>query len=174
MSCQSQRGSTLVISLIILVMLMLLGVTAMTTSDTAFKLTGNLQFENNAINDAESALNTVENAMKLGTISYNDAAFFAASSVTATSTGLYPIGAAIDPLTMSWDNAHSVLVTTNSRRIIQLMSTNNILTGSGLAVGGVASTACNRVNTYSITALGASSRGAAKTVQSYYSVITTC
>jgi type IV pilus assembly protein PilX len=173
MNYPKQRGSTLIISLIILVLLMLLGVTAMNSSDTGFKLTGNLQFDNNALNVAESVLSSVENDIKTGTINYNDAKFFAASSVTADTSGLYPLGAAIDPLTITWDDAHTKVAGTG-RRIIQLLSTNNVLIGSSLTVGGPLSYACNRVNTYSITALGTGGRGAAKTVQSYYSVVTTC
>lgn len=173
MTYHSQRGSTLIISLIILVLLMLLGVTAMTTSDMAYKLTGNLQFENNAINNAEAVVISTEEAIDAGTINYLDSDFFAPSSVTAASSGLYPIGAAINPLTMIWDNAHSVSVAPG-RRIIQLMSTKNLQFGADLTTGGPSSAKCTTVNTYTISALGSSARGASNIVQSYYSVLTDC
>lgn len=175
MNRYSQRGSTLVISLIILIILMLLGVTAMNTSDTAFKLAGNLQFANNAMNDSEAVLSEEENAMKAGTIDYNNADFFAAPSVTASSSGLYPLGSAIDPLNMAWDNSDSALAPSGTGRyIIQLMSTSSVMIGSSATIGGPLSYACNKVNTYRITARGASVRGATKHVQTYYSVLTTC
>ena len=175
MTSHTQHGSTLIISLIILIILMLIGVTAMMTSDTAYKLAGNLQFENNAINAGEAVLSEEENALKAGTINYNHADFFAASSVTASSSGLYPAGSAIDPLNTAWNSSDSALATSGTGRyIIELMSTSNVMVGSSATVGGPLSYACNKVNTYRITARGASARGATKYVQSYFSVLTTC
>lgn len=174
MTSHTQRGSTLVISLIILIILMLLGVTATVTSNTAFKLAGNLQFENNAMNDAEAALNNTEAGLKAGTINYNHADFSAAPSVTAASTGFYPIGAAIDPLSMTWVNGTNSAASGPGSSIIQLLSTSTVMIGSSVTVGGPLSYACNRVNTYSISTRGTSLRGAAKLVQSYYSVLTAC
>lgn len=168
-----QRGSTLVITLIILIVLMLLGVTTMVTSDTAYKLAGNLQFENNAMNDAETTLSAVENWLETGGIDYNNVDFFATPPVTASTTGRYPINSGIDPMTMSWDNTDSA-VAGQGRYIIELMSTSSVLIGSSVTVGGPLSYACNKVNTYRITARGASARGATKYVQSYFSVLTTC
>jgi len=173
MTSHTQRGSTLVISLIILIILMLLGVMATVTSNTAFKLAGNLQFENNAMSDAEAALSNTEIGLKTGTINYNHTDFFATLPVTAAPSGFYPIGAAIDPLSLSWDNTNSA-VAGPGRSIIQLMSSSNVLVGSSVTVGGPLSYACNKVNTYRITTHGTSARGAAKLVQSYYSVLTTC
>lgn len=168
----TQRGSTLVISMIILIVLMLLGVTAMVTSNTAFKLAGNLQFENNAMNSAEAVLSEVENWLKVGIIDYNHVDFFAAPPVTASTTGRYPKNSGVDPANMTWNDTNSA-VAGQGRYIIELMSTSNILIGSSVTVGGQPSYACNKVNTYRITARGASARGAAKLVQSYFSVLTT-
>lgn len=171
-----QSGSTLVISLIILILLMLLGVTAMKTSDTQFQLTGNLQFEDAAMNNTETAINAAEVWLATGT-NFNNAAF---TTYSAGTPQLYPTGSlaaltppANDPLTMTWSDTNSLQVAgnTNQRYIIELMSTNNTLVGSSVATGGRASSACNKVNTYRITARGASARGATKFVQSYYSVL---
>lgn len=172
MTGYTQRGSTLVISLIILIILMLLGVTAMVTSNTAFKLAGNLQFENNAMNSAEAVLSEVENWLEAGTIDYNHVDFFATPPVTASTTGRYPRNSGVDPMTMAWNDTNSAAAG-QGRYIIELMSTNSVLIGSSVTVGGPLSYACNRVNTYRITARGTSARGAAKLVQSYFSVLTT-
>lgn len=43
-----QQGATLVMALLVLVLIMLLGIAALGTSDTQFKLASNLQFDNNA------------------------------------------------------------------------------------------------------------------------------
>jgi len=173
MTSHTQHGSTLIISLIILIILMLLGVTAMMTSDTAYKLAGNLQFENNAMNSSEATLSGVESWLETGSIDYNHVDFFAAPPVTASTTGRYPINSGINPLSMSWNDTDSA-VTGQGRYIIELMSTSNVMVGSSATVGGPLSYACNKVNTYRITARGASARGATKYVQSYFSVLTTC
>jgi type IV pilus assembly protein PilX len=170
---RAQSGSTLVISLIVLIILMLLGVTAMMTSDTQYKLAGNLQFENAAINNAETAINTAEiwlAGTTGGVANFRDAGFTTYDG--AASPQLYPTGAAPDPLTMTWSDSNSIQVgSTNQRYFIELMSTNNRLVGSSQAVGGRSSSGCNQVNTYRITARGTSARGATKFIQSYYSVL---
>lgn len=174
LSPRSSRGSTLIISLIILIILMLLGVTAMNTSDTQYKLAGNLQFENAAMNNTETAISTAENWLATGT-NYTHAAF---TTYNAATPHLYPIGYLAartapdnDPLTMNWGSYSIQVADTNQRYIIELMSTGNRLAGSSQAVGGRASSGCNQVNTYRITARGTSARGATKFVQSYYSVL---
>jgi len=178
-----QSGSTLIVSLIILILVMLVGVTAMTTSKTQYQLAGNLQFEASAMNSTETAINAAESWLATGT-NWSDSGFTTYSS--ANTPELYPIGTlaaltapANDPLTMTWSDTNSVQVADpgtdvlnpNQRYIIELMSTNNRLTGSSQTLGGRSSSGCNQVNTYRITARGASARGAVKFVQSFYSVL---
>jgi type IV pilus assembly protein PilX len=175
----TQSGSTLIISLIILILLMLLGVTAMKTSDTQFQLAGNLQFEDSAMNNAETAINAAETAMAKGTIARADTGFTTAyvSANGPVTAGLYPISSGIDPLTLDWagaggnGNNYSIQVTGSQNYIIELMSTNNRLVGSSQTTGGRSSSGCNQVNTYRITARGTSARGATKFIQSFYSVL---
>lgn len=177
MISKTQRGSTLVVSMIMLVVLMLLGVMSMTASDTAYKLAGNLQFENNALNNSEAALSDAENSLKNGAIDINHADFSAASSVTAAASGFYPEGANIDPFNMAWDDtdSHSLPGSLGTqRRTVQLMSTDAVQFGEDVTVGVAPSTICKRVNTYMITARGTSARGSTKLVRSYYSVLTPC
>jgi Tfp pilus assembly protein PilX len=171
-----QTGSTLIISMILLVIVMMLGITAMVTSNTQFKLSGNLQFEDSAMNNAETAVTTAENWLSTGT-NYSNAGFTTYSAGTAQ---LHPIShlaglapPANDPLTMTWSDGNSVMVNANSqqRYLIELISRNSRLLGSSPIVGGRTSTACNQVNTYQITGRGLSARGATKYVQSYYSVL---
>lgn len=176
---QHQAGSTLIISLIILVILMLLGVSAMMTSNTQYKLAGNLQFEDAAMNNAEAAVNSAETALATGAIAILDPGFTTAyvSANGPVATGLYPINSGIDPLTLDWPgsggngNAYSVQVAGGQRYIIEQMSINNRLAGSSQTVGGRASSGCGQVNTYRITGNGTSARGATKLVQSFYSVL---
>lgn len=166
MISKTQRSSTLVVSMIMLVVLMLLGVMAMTTSDTAYKLAGNLQFENNAFNNAEAALSDAENSLQNGTISIND--------FPNPSLGLYPKDANIDPFNMAWNDSDSFSLSSGDtqRRIVQLMSEGTVQFGENVVVGVTPSTGCKKVNTYMITARGTSARGSTKLVRSYYSVLT--
>lgn len=180
---RKQSGSTLIISLIILILLMLLGVTAMKSSDTQFQLTGNLQFEDSAMNNTETAINAAETALSTGAIAILDPAFttayVTANGPIASLTGLgghYPANSGIDPFTLNWTgaggngNSYAVQVTASQYYIIELLSQNNRLIGSNQVIGR-RSSGCNQVNTYRITARGTSARGATKLVQSFYSVL---
>lgn len=176
---RKQTGSTLVISLVILIILMLLGVTAVTTSNTQYKLAGNLQFEDSAMNNAEAAISAAETALANGVIAILDTGFTTAyvSGNGPVTAGLYPASSGIDPFTLDWGgaggngNARSVQTSGGQNYIIELMSLNNRLVGSSQTVGGRTSSGCNQVNTYRITGRGTSARGATRFVQSYYSVL---
>lgn len=187
-----QAGATLVIALLILVLIMMLGITAVSTSNTQFKLAGNLQFEDGAMNNAEAAVTAAENWLATGTNALNPA-FTAVAAATNPDPGssvatpeLLPrttvvsIRAARDVSAFSrnWSttapaNLFSRAVGGNDtqRYYIELISLNNRLQGSSQVVGGRPSSGCNQVNTYLITGRGASARGAVKYVQSYYSVL---
>jgi Tfp pilus assembly protein PilX len=170
-----QSGSALVISLIILIIVMLMGVMAMTTSDTQYKMAGNLQFQDVAMNNAESAITNAETWLSTGP-NFSSGGF---TTYTTATPYLYPSVTVIDPLTMTWLDSNSIQVTDpvtsiqnpSQRYLIQLMSTNNVLIGSSAGGGGRNSSACNKVNTYRIFARGTSVRGAAKIIESYYSVL---
>ena len=171
-----QRGATLVIALLVLVLIMMIGITAVSTSDTQFKLAGNLQFEDSALNNAETAVTSAEIWLSNGT-NFNDGGFNAYDSAKPQ---LLPIGRLAglsapenSPLGMTWTDTNSLSVAGNIRQryYIELMSKDNKLQGSSQVVGGRTSSGCNKVNTYLITGRGASARGATKFVQSYYSVL---
>ena len=67
-----QRGATsLFVTLVVLLVVMLLGVTAALLSGTQFKLAANLQGENTAFNNAESAIAVAQTWLKTGTNSAN-------------------------------------------------------------------------------------------------------
>lgn len=159
-------GATLVVAMIALVLVAMIGVAAINTSSTQFKLAGNLQFEDGAMNNAETAVATAENWISSGT-NYQDPSF-----TTASVNHLLPATASPDPLTMTWNDSNSLSLGGGSQRyFIQQLSTGNVLTGSSLAVGGRVSTACNKVNTYQVTGRGGSARGAVKIVQTFYTVL---
>lgn len=166
-----QRGSTLVMSLIVLVVLMMLGVSTMIVSGTQFSLTGNLQFQNASMNKAEVSVATAEQWLAAGT-NFKDAGFTTYSS--GTTPHLYPIGAlTADPLTMTWDSTNSWSLdgaAGTQRYFIELLGKDKKLIGSGLG-DPRKSKGCNQVNVYRIVSRGVSGRGAVRFVQSNYSVL---
>jgi Tfp pilus assembly protein PilX len=155
-SFRKQSGSTLIVTLIILILMMLLGVTAMSTSDTQSKLTGNLQFENLAMDNAEKAVKAGE--LWLDSVA---ATTPSASAVTNTPNVLNTA----DPLTISDSNWPA------SGVVIAFVG---VYPSPTAGLGLDCSDPLNEhnfdcVNTYLVTARGTSGRGATKYVQTYYS-----
>ena len=182
-----QRGATLVVALLILVLIMMIGITAVSTSNTQYRLAGNLQFEDSALNNAEAAVTAAENWLATG-LNRDNAAFTAVAATTEPDPGPDAATPHLLPRTsvpsvrderdergysIFWDDSNSLAVNgaETQRYFIELVSQNNRLQGSSQVVGGRASSGCNQVNTYLITGRGASARGAVKFVQSYYSVL---
>jgi Tfp pilus assembly protein PilX len=173
-----QKGSALISSLMILILIMIIGVTSMSVSDIQFKLAGNLQFESTAMTSSETAIVEAENWLATGT-NYRTGGFAAYSNATPH---LYPMGylaaltaPANDVLTMTWSDSNSRESATstsgNQRYLIELLEQNVKLIGDNIAVGGRTSTGCSQVSNFRITARGLSARGATKFVQTNYSVL---
>jgi type IV pilus assembly protein PilX len=171
-----QGGATLVIALLILVLIMMIGITAVSTSNTQYKLAGNLQFEDGAMNNAEAAVSAAENWLITSTSAvppvphYLDVSF--STGATAGLLPTVPEVSTANLLSPTWFEDHSIVAGNSAQRyIIQLMATNSLLTGSSAAVGRQSAAVCNKVNNYLITGRGTSHRGATKFVQSFYSVL---
>ncbi len=163
-----QTGSTLIVTMIVLILIMLLGVAAINTSDMQYKLTGNLQFEEMAMNNAETAVNAAERWLE--TVAATQPS---ASSVADLSSWNKSIES------MTWDNSNSSAVvgadgTANGKQryVIAYVSTNaSPLAGIGLNCFDPANEHnFDCVNTYVITGRGESGRGAVKFIQTYYAV----
>lgn len=171
----NQRGATLVIALIFLLLIMMIGIVAMNSSNTQYRLAGNLQFENTAMNNAEAALAAGEQFLASAG-SFKNPGF---TTYSTTTPQLHPIGhlsalaaPADNPLTMAWNGTSDKQVdSSNQRYMVEQMSAKTRLLGSSQAVGGHRATACNEVNTYRVTGKGQAPRGGTKFVQSFYSVL---
>jgi Tfp pilus assembly protein PilX len=168
-----QRGaSSLFITVILVLVVMLLAVTAAVLSSTQFKLAGNLQYENIAFNLAEGALASAENWLSTGTNGKN-AAFTTRST---DSPELYPIGYlaanSLDPLTMAWTDSNSAKVggSDTQRYLVEKYGADNQPLGTGLDSGGRPLTGCQKVDVFRISTRGTSAKGTTKFVQTTYSV----
>lgn len=170
---RGQRGaSSLFVTVVLVLVVMLLAVTAAVLSNTQFKLAGNLQFENVAFNLAEGALAQAENWLATGTNGKN-AGFTTRSTATPQ---LYPIDYLatnnIDPLTMTWSDSNSVAVggNDNQRYLIEKYGKDNQPLGTGIETGGRPLTGCQKVDVFRISTRGATTKGTTKLVRTTYSV----
>ena len=84
-----QRGATLIVSLVLLIVLTLIGVTAMSTSSLEEKMAGNSRDMNLAFQAAEAALKDAEEFLRTG--------FITAAAFDGNNPGLYPTPAAGNP-----------------------------------------------------------------------------
>ena len=164
----AQRGASLVVGLVVLGALLLLSLGAITVANTQFKVSGNMQFQNLALTNAESAIATAENWLNTN---YANPAFD-----TLSQPGLYPATNPIDPLTMTWDDSTSIKLDAagTQRYAIELYMPSRRPPTSSVSqcntYGAVAP--CSQVNLYRVSARGASTLGAAKVVQTIYAVRT--
>jgi type IV pilus assembly protein PilX len=165
---RKQAGSSLVVSMIMLVVLMLMGVGAMVVSNTQYRMAGNLQFQSLASTNADSGLAQAENWLATN--------FENTKLITRVSGGFYPQGSVVpSPYNMSWDDTNSETVAGSGgaqRYMVEVLSTNrNISKGSYKPCDPYTSpTPCGYVNLYRVTARGTSARGAVNVVQSIYAV----
>jgi len=166
-----QRGvSSLFITVILVLVVMLLAVTASVLSNTQFKLAGNMQFENIAMNRGEGAIASAESWLRSGTNAKSGA-----FTTYATDTPyLYPMGYTttnnIDPLTMAWSDTNSLNNGASGRYMIEKYGADNQPLGTGLDSGGRPLVGCQKVDVFRISARGTSHKGTTKLVQTTYSV----
>jgi Tfp pilus assembly protein PilX len=166
-----QRGATsLFVTMVVLLVVMLLGVTAALLSGTQFKLAANLQGENTAFNNAESAVAVAQTWLKTGTNS-GHAGFTTYNS--ATTPWLYPSTQAVDPMTMTWSNSNSLAVNGSQRYIIQKIGQNMKAPGNP-EIGGAPMSCGDRVDMFRISAFATGAKGTTKLMQTTYTGTATC
>ena len=173
LEAKNQRGVSLLTTLVMLTLLMIIGISALRLSKDQLALSGNLQFQTAAFNEAEAAVSVAENLLAT-------TASFKTTGITAdaVSDGNYAMkcrtgitvncrAADPNPLTMDWDNSKAVVVGKQNYFIQQKAKDIKLIDSEA---GYSASKGCNQVNLYQVTALGQSNRGASKIVQTVFSV----
>lgn len=170
---ERQRGAALVVSLIILIMVAILGISGMRVASTLVKQAGNVQFQNAAFNQAETAVASISSWLYTGT-NFRNAGF---TTYAAGTPHIYPTGYmttnGIDPLTMTWTDTNSLAVDAagTQRVVVEKVAAGKVLAGSSLGVGGLASSGCKQVDLFRVTGRGTNARGTVKLVQTYNSVL---
>lgn len=175
-----QRGISLVTTLVMMVAVMVLGLSAILISKGEFVLSGNLQFQSASLNEAEATSVAAERWLATyggKDVTVNYPGFATYNSTTAG--WQYPIGYmatnTVDPLSMTWSDSNSKIpdpgTSTSQRYLIEFLAQNKSLIPVSLNIGGRAATGCNNVNLYRIIARGTSGRGATRFIQSVYSTL---
>jgi len=158
-SASRQRGLALIMSLVILLVLTLLGVAAMNTSNLQLLMTGNSQYQTTALNTAEGVIRDAEN--------------FVASYVNGTATlpasGYYDLPGGASPIELNgfdWSSAN-VVTSGSSQYIIEYTGDTN-LDSASIAWRQSNGIAGSTVSVFRITARSPASRGAMRYVQSIF------
>jgi type IV pilus assembly protein PilX len=161
-----QRGASLIVTLVMLGVITVLGISAFVASSSQFRMAANMQFQNIATHNAESALAQAETWI---TTNFSNGGF-----TTRVSGGLYPAGTGPDALTMTWDDTTSVKVDTlgTERYVIEQLVVNRVLPSNSVGSCNVygLSGPCPTVNVYRLTARGTSILGTSRVVQSVFAV----
>ena len=176
-----QRGISLVTTLVLLIAVMVLGLSAILISKSDFVLSGNLQFQSLALGQAEASTIAAEQWLAEhggANVTTDYPGFITYSSATPH---LYPPDSNIDAtaMTMTWSDSNSKIPadpdgtdpgsSTTQRYLIQLLALNKTLIPTSQNIGARKASGCNKVNFYRIIAQGTSARGASRFVQSIYS-----
>lgn len=173
-TANKQKGVTLVVAMVMLIVLMLLGISAMTASGIMSRLAGNLQFQNEAKNRAENALVMGEALLMAGTNSQNTA--FSTPGAATTALPFYDPTAVLNPLTTWPPVAYSVDPAGTEQFIIQQVSSvKSPPAGQQIpSLGGGGGPVAPTTNYYlfRVTAKGTSVRGATRLVESIVQVPT--
>lgn len=170
--------------MLILVLILMTGIVATSSSNSQLKLAGVLESDDAALNNAESAIAAAESW--LGSGSNHLSVGFTQYNAQATPR-LLPIGflsgqgasgqASLPSAGLRWPDsgvaASAIGVGGNPAQqyFIEQLSSGARLPGSSQIEGGRTGAGCNSVNTYQITARGRDPRGTSRFVQTYFSVL---
>lgn len=161
-----QAGSSLVVSMIMLVVLMMMGVGAIVVSNTQYRMAGNFQFQNLAMANAESAVSQAEDWV---TLNHEDDKL-----ITRVPGGFYPELTGPDAYTMVWDDTTSEKVDAagTQRFVVEVFALSRTLPKSSEKECEVygAPAPCPDVRVFRISARGTSARGSTKLVQTVFTV----
>ena len=166
-SIRRQRGAAqLFITLVLLGIIMMLGITATIISSTQFRLAGNLQFESQAFDNAETAAAT---ALGWVATDCNGQTFTGTSNGYLRSMPVKGAGGEVNPFGVKWDTAEAKVVDDgdNSKQyVIQMMGKASL--GSESDASSITDTppfANQEGRLFRITTRGTSAKGTSRLVQ---------
>jgi len=163
LSAKKQRGLALIMSLVILLVLTLLGVTSMNTSNLQTLMTNNSQYQTSALHSAEEVVIAAEAVVNA----------HIASGTTTQPTGYYYIGVnaenEIDLSSFNWDGTNVASV--GSAKYIVEYTGDTTINAASLAWRQSQGIAGDTISVFRITARAPASRGAMRYVQTVFVTI---
>ena len=168
-SIRRQRGAAqLFITLVLLGIIMMLGITATIISSTQFRLAGNLQFESQAFDNAETAAAT---GLGWVTTGCNGQTFAGTSNGYLRAMPVKGAGGEVNPFGVKWDTSEAKTVDagdTSQQYVIQMLG--KVSLGADSQTGDVLGddqkpVANQEGRVFRITTRGTSAKGTARLVQ---------
>jgi len=160
-SLNKQRGLALIMSLVILLVLTLLGITSMNTSNLQSLMTSNSQYQTSALNTAEQAIIAAQNVVNT---------YIAQPAGTTAPTG-YSVMAAntngIDVYSFDWSSSAAASLDSNTQYIVEYAGATP-LDSASLAWYQDQGISGDKVHVFRMTARAETSRGAARLLQSVF------
>jgi len=169
-----QAGFSLITAVVLVLMVTIVGLSAMSTSRTQMQASGNAQYQVAALHEADRGVATGETWLRDGTNSKNGG--FTTRNANTT-PALFPKDFlstnSLSPLTWTWADTNSVSLNSGvSRYLVEQVAASVMPVGEsqrGL-VDPEGNTDCKNVNVFRVTARGTSVAGASRTVQTVFSV----
>lgn len=162
-----QEGASLLVVLALLLAIGLLTLTGFQLARHQYLLVSNLQFQEQAFTQAETAVAVAE-AWLSDETNANLPAF---ETFDAAAKGLYPMGhlgtLGLDPVSMTWTSSNS-LAAGSARYLIEQTGRSVRLPGGSLQVGQATTGACRAVDLFHVVGRSASVRGSSRTIETYF------
>lgn len=162
-----QRGATLVVVITLLLAVVVMSLTGFYLARTQYQLVGNLQYQEQAFNQAETASAMAEKW--LGDPANAQSPHF--TTYNAAAKGLYPAGKlaelALNPLTMAWDDSNSIAAG-GGRYLVEQVARAVQLPGGSVQLGQAATGACRAVDLFRVVARSSSTRGSSRMVETFF------
>lgn len=157
-SISQQRGAALIVSLVMMVVLTLIGVVAMNSSNIELIMAGNTQLQTRALANAERTLTSAESVADSLSIqgSYSEAGYYNVSG-----------GSAKNPQDMYWDGTDSAQDTDENNRFMIEYTGNFDIPGNSIVLGNN-NTPLQSVDIFRVTARSEDVKGAVRMVQSIF------
>jgi Tfp pilus assembly protein PilX len=170
---RSHAGFSLITAVVIVLMVSIVGFSAMTASRSQLMAAGNAQYQITALHEADRAVATAESWL-LGSGNANHDGF---STYSTQPPGLYPknylTGNNLSPLTWTWSDTNSVSLNGGAARYaVEQLALKLLPLGESQRdlIDEEGKTDCKAVNLYQISARGTSGTGASRTLQTVYGV----
>lgn len=159
----TQSGVILILALVILLILTMIVVGSMNTTNMQVLMTGNTQYHTQALNDAESALRFAENTISqfATNVANNKPGFYDLKTSNSQATNFS---------TFTWDNTSAATHTIGSRRSLYVIEYTGFTPGAGAPLGWRQGDPIigDIYHLFRITARSTSARGAVRLVQTVY------